>query len=64
MSQRESDVELQIATQEQAHHWFEVELDRLGLTPTQLDAQANAGAFVNERARRLWMASPNGIPTG
>lgn len=58
------DVELQIATREQAHRWFEAELERLGLTEAELDAQADEGAFVNEHARRLWMASPNGIPTG
>ena len=58
------DVEVQIVTVEQVEAWFTRELESLGLTEDQLNAQAASGGFDNDRARLLWMATPNGIPTG
>ncbi len=56
------DVDLRIVTVEEAGAWFREELEGLGLTEEELDAQAAAGVFVSDRARLLWMASPNGMP--
>ena len=58
------DVDFQTTTVEQAERWFARKLVELGLTADALDEQARTGRFSSEEARRLWMASPNGVPKG
>jgi hypothetical protein len=59
----EPQVTFEVATQEQVARWLEQELSALGITSQQLDEQAATGCFQSDRARRVWMASPNGQPS-